>query len=219
LEVSNKQIRICFLADKHDLFDDRIYWKMAVPLKKMGYEIHYLLIRDKDKTGITKEGIHFEVLKVKTFSKNKYLNFILKNLEINNNYKKLFNKAKNLNADIYHFHDLWINKIGVKLKNLKQNPVVFYDAREPYAEDYLSYTKATGWLKKGVELFAKFVDQWEKKKAKHYDLVISNEEIVCNNFRTKNAKQPTKTEARIVIVISPKLPFDFLNSLMFLSTT
>lgn len=181
--MSNKQIKICFLADKHDLFDDRIYWKMAVPLKKRGYEIHYLLIRDEDKTGITKEGIHFEVLKVKTFSKNKYLNFILKNLDINDNYKKLFKKAKILNADIYHFHDLWINKIGVKLKNLKHSPVVFYDAREPYAEDYLSYTKATGLLKMGVELFAKFVDKWEKKKAEHYDLVISNEEIVRNNFR------------------------------------
>lgn len=182
--MSNKQIKICFLADKHDLFDDRIYWKMAVPLKKMGYQIHYLLISDEDKIGITKEGIHFEKLKVKTFSKNKYFNFILKNLDINDNYKKLFKKAKILNADIYHFHDLWINKIGVKLKKLKHNPVVFYDAREPYAEDYVSYTKATGWLKKGVELFAKFVDKWEKYKAKHYDLVISNEEIVRNNFRS-----------------------------------
>lgn len=176
-------IKICFLADKHNLYDDRIYWKMAVPLKKRGYEVHYLLIHNEEKKGITKEGIHYEVLKIKTFSKNKYLNFILKNLDINNNYKVLYEKAKDLEADIYHFHDLWINKIGVKLKKLKHNPGVFYDAREPYAEEYLTYTNATGLFKKGEVIFAKQIDKWEKKKAKHYDLVISNEEIVCDKFR------------------------------------
>ena len=107
----NKGIRICFLADKHDLYDDRIYWKMAVPLAKKGYEVHYLLIRDLYNKGITKEGIHYEILKVKSFSRNRYLNFIIKKLNPNNNYKKLYNKAKEVNADIYHFHDLWINRI------------------------------------------------------------------------------------------------------------
>jgi len=183
LREENSTIKICFLADKHNLFDDRIYWKMAVPLVKRGYEVHYLLIGKKNEKGITKEGVHFEILKIKTFSKNRYLNFILKNLNPNNNYKKLYDKAKDVNADIYHFHDLWINKIGNKLKKLKNNPVVFYDAREPYAEDYISYTNLTGILKKGIELFAFFVDKWEKHQSKYYNLVISNEEIVRNNFR------------------------------------
>lgn len=158
---------------------------MAVPLKERGYEVHYLLIRDKNEKGITSEGIHYQILKIKTFSSNIYLNFILKNLNPNNNYKKLFKRAKELEADIYHFHDLWINKIGVKLKRLKHKPVVFYDAREPYSDDYKSYTKAIGLLKKVVELFAYLVDRWEKLKSKNYDLVISNEEIVRDNFRTK----------------------------------
>ena len=178
-------IKICFLADKHDLYDDRIYWKMAVPLKKKGYDVHYLLIRDRNEKGITKEGINYEMLKVKTFSKNKYLNFLLKVANPFNNYKKLFKIASKLNVDIYHFHDLWINRIGKKLKNLPQNPVVFYDAREPYAEDYVSLTDAKGITKKIVEQFASYVDYWEKRKAKNYDLVISNEEIVRDNFRKK----------------------------------
>lgn len=176
-------IRICFLADKHDLYDDRIYWKMAVPLVKRGYEVYYLLIQNKNEKGITKEGIHFEILKLETFSKNKYLNFILKNIKPNNNYKKLYKKSKGINAEIYHFHDLWINKIGVKLKKLKQKPGVFYDAREPYAEDYISYSSNKGLLQKGIIFFAKIVDYWEKKKAKSYDMVFSNEDIVRDNFR------------------------------------
>lgn len=35
---------ICFLADRHALYDDRIYWKMAVPLEKLGFKVHYLLV-------------------------------------------------------------------------------------------------------------------------------------------------------------------------------
>ncbi len=183
MNIGTNKIKICFLADKHDLYDDRIYWKMAVPLVEKGYEVHYLLISDKAEKGITEEGIHYEILKVQTFSNNRYLNFILKNLNPNNNYNKLFKKAKLLNTDIYHFHDLWINKIGKKLKNLHHNPIVFYDAREPYAEDYISYSNVKGIFKKVIYIFSFFVNKWEKSKAKNYDLVISNEEIVRDNFR------------------------------------
>ena len=95
----------------------------------------------------------------------------------------MFKKAKALNSDIYHFHDLWINKIGGKLKRLKHKPVVFYDVHEPYAEDYISYSNVTGALKLIVEMFAFLVDKWEKNKAKKYDLIITTEEIVRDNFR------------------------------------
>jgi glycosyltransferase involved in cell wall biosynthesis len=181
----NERIKICFLADKHGLYDDRIYWKMSVPLKEKGYDVYYLLIGDEEKSGITAEGIKYDMLKIKTFSGNRYLNFILKIINPYNNYKKLFKKASNLEADIYHFHDLWINRIAKKLKFLKNNPVVFYDAREPYAEDYISYIKAKGIFKYMTIIFSKLVDNWEKHMSKNYDLIISNEEIVRDKFRKK----------------------------------
>ena len=64
-----ENIKICFIADKHNLYDDRIYWKMAVPLKKRGYNVYYLLISDEEKKGITEEGIKYDILKINTFSK------------------------------------------------------------------------------------------------------------------------------------------------------
>jgi len=188
MKSSDKNIKVCFLADKHDLFDDRIYWKMAVPLKDKGYDVYYLLIGDEIKKGTTKEGIKYEILKIKTFSKNRYLNFLLKNINPNNNYKILLKKAIKVNADIYHFHDLWINKIGKRLKNLKHKPVVFYDAREPYAEDYISLIKTNRIVKIAIGVFSRLIDRWEKRKAKNYDLVITNENIVRDNFRKKIGK-------------------------------
>lgn len=178
----SESIKICFIADKHDLFDDRIYWKMAAPLSELGYDVHYLLIGDRDEAGETSEGVKYQMLKLKTFSANRYFNFLVKRLNPNNNYSKLFEQAKILEADIYHFHDLWINRIGVKLKNLKHKPVVFYDAREPYAEDYISYIKPLFGLKFFIKSFAFYADRWEKNRSKAYDLVIANEETVQKQF-------------------------------------
>lgn len=178
-----KSTTVCFLADRHDLYDDRIYWKMAVPLVKRGFQVHYFLIGNTDKKGITDEGIHFKIFKLKTFSSNRFLNFVLKRLNPYNNYTFLFKEAKSLGADIYHFHDLWINRLGPKLKNLSHQPIVFYDAREPYAADYESYVKTPfPWV---IKAFAAWLDSWEKRQARHYDLVIANEITVRRNFAKK----------------------------------
>jgi len=175
-----KNRSICFMADRHALYDDRIYWKMAVPLVKKGFLVHYVLIGEVDESGITTEGVHFKIFKVKTFSKNRSLNFILKRLNPNNNYRLMLNEAKAIRADIYHFHDLWINRVGPKLKNLDHKPAVFYDAREPHAEDYRSYVKTSFPFL--INLFASWLDDWEKNRAKEYDLVIANEINVQQNF-------------------------------------
>ena len=179
---SFKGIKICFLADKHDLFDDRIYWKMAVPLQQRGAEVHYYLIGRADEQGRTAEGIHFRIWKVRTFSENLFLNFILKRLNPNSNYKKMLQKCEELKADIYHFHDLWINRIGPRLKSLPHDPVVFYDAREPYAEDFRSLSNPGRISGAMIEIFANWVDRWEKKKAGFYDQVIANEPKVRSSF-------------------------------------
>lgn len=168
------------MADRHALHDDRIYWKMAVPLVKLGFRVHYLLIGDRNEKGRTAEGVYFQIFKLKVFSKNRTLNFGLKRLNPRNNYKKMLDEAKLLKSDIYHFHDLWINRIAPALKKLDHKPVVIYDAREPYAEDYLSYVKTS--FPFFLRLFSTWLDKWEKRQAKQYDLVIANESIVQGNF-------------------------------------
>ncbi|NNC70562.1 MAG: hypothetical protein HKN90_07070, partial [Flavobacteriaceae bacterium] len=124
---SKKNVKVCFLADKHGLYDDRIYWKMARSLLKRNYEIYYLFIGTKEESGITEEGIHYISFKIKKYSDNRYINYLIKYSRPQTNYTRLFHKAKELKADIYHFHDLNINKIAVKLKHLAQKPVVIYD--------------------------------------------------------------------------------------------
>ena len=175
-------VKICFLADRHDLFDDRIYWKMAVPMKRAGAEVHYFLIGPQADRGTTPEGVVYRVWKLKTYSKNAFLNFAIKRLNPANNYKKIFDACAELEADIYHFHDLWLNRIAPRLKELPHRPAVFYDAREPYAEDYRSLYDSGRYSKAIVNVFASRVDRWEKRNAMKYDRVIANEPKVRNEF-------------------------------------
>jgi len=181
--MMKKKIKICFLADKHGLFDDRIYWKMAVSLKKRGFEVHYLLIGNKNEKGVTKEGINYEILKIKTFSNNRYLNFVLKRLNPKNNYKLLFKKAAVLKADIYHFHDLNINKIGLKIKKLPHKPIVIYDVHDPFAVNIKDYVANQSNLKWFANLYANYINRFEKNNAKNYDFIITTEVHLKKDFQ------------------------------------
>ena len=177
-----KDVKICFLADRHDLYDDRIYWKMAVPMKKLGAEVHYYLIGPQSDEGRTPEGIEYRMWALKAYSKNTFVNFAIKRVNPLNNYEKIYEACVELKADVYHFHDLWLNRIAPRLKSLPHRPVVFYDAREPYAEDYRSLHDSGRLSKMLVGIFASWVDRWEKKKASNYDLVIANEPKVRQEF-------------------------------------
>ena len=182
-EKTKEKIKICFLADKHGLYDDRIYWKMSLSLLKKGFEIYYILISDKDSEGITKEGVNYSSFKIKKFSSNRYINYIIKYSRSKTNYDKLFEKAKEIEADIYHFHDLNINRIGKKLKLLPHKPIVIYDARDPFAQNIKDYIGSESILKPLINLYANYINNWEKKCAKNYDFVISNEENIRDEFR------------------------------------
>lgn len=88
----------------------------------------------------------------------------------------MFEAAAALNADVYHFHDLNINKIAPKLKNLEHRPIVIYDVRDPYAQNIKDYIGSKSLLRPFIHGYANYIDAWEKRCAKQYDLVIANEE-------------------------------------------
>ena len=59
----SRKLKICYLADRHSLYDDRIYWKMALAMRQRGHSVHYLLMGDKEEQGYTEEGIGYQILK------------------------------------------------------------------------------------------------------------------------------------------------------------
>lgn len=174
--------KICFLADSHSLYDDRIYWKEALSLKKAGYEIHFILAGDEPQEGTTNEGVHFQILKKDYFPKNRYLNFLTKRYLPNGLYNKMFIKARRLAADVYHIQDLKVNRIGKKLKDLNHQPKVIYDIHEPYPENIIDYRQTSGLGTIVKKLYAGHIKRWEHQCAKIYDLIIVTEENVYERF-------------------------------------
>lgn len=174
--------KVCFLVDSHDLYDDRIYWKEALSLKKAGYEIHFILAGDESKEGITNEGIHFQVIQKDYFPKNRFFNYLAKCYLPNGLYNQMFRAAKRLEADVYHIQDLKVNRIGKDLKNLYFQPKVIYDIHEPYPENIIDYRQTSGLGTIVKKLYAGHIKRWEHQCAKIYDLIIVTEENVYKRF-------------------------------------
>jgi len=190
--MNKKPLKICFLADRHGLYDDRIYWKEALSLQQNGFEVHYLLISDKNESGVTKEGIHYQLLKRKIYHKNRLLNFLLRNITPGSIYDELFHLAAQLKAEAYHIHDLRVNCIGKKLKNLGHRPAVVYDVHEPYPENVIDYYTGPSIFKSFVRQYSKYIRLWEKNAAKSYDLIITTEENMQRRFKSYFPEKPVE---------------------------
>ncbi len=181
-QQQKKVKKICFLADSHSLYDDRIYWKEALSLLKAGYEIHYILAGDKSEYGITKEGILFQIIKKDYSAKNRYFNFLAKRYLSRGLYNQMYKSAAAVEADVYHIQDLKVNRIGKKLKSLSHHPKLIYDIHEPYPENIIDYRHTSGLSTIVKKLYANHIRKWEHRCAKIYDLIIVTEENVYNRF-------------------------------------
>lgn len=186
--MDNHLPKICLLADSHDLYDDRIYWKEACSLLKAGYEVHFVLAADKNEKGKTTEGIFFQTVKKDQYS-NRYLNYLYKHYGRNGLYNQLFRAAMQTKAEVFHIHDLHVLRLVEKLKSLPNKPKVIYDVHEPYPENILDYDHGQGLHETIRKHYAGYIRHWEKRKAEICDLIITTEENLQKRF---NAYFPNK---------------------------
>lgn len=177
-------MRICMISTNHDIFDDRIYWKQALSLKKNGYEVICVGISNIDDSGMTSNGIKYILIK----PENKKFNLVVTtNLFYSETfgmetYNKLFNIVSDLKCDVYHFHDLYINIIGKKLKNMPHKPKVIYDVHECYPEEIRDYKKTKGIATLNKLLYSYYIDKWELLCSQHYDYIITVERSIKERF-------------------------------------
>ncbi|MBY6800469.1 glycosyltransferase family 4 protein [Clostridium botulinum] len=178
-------MKVCMISTNHDLFDDRIYWKEAISLKKHGYDVFCIAISDKGETGITNEGIKYHKIKSKG---KKYKNIFKRNIFYNETFscetfEEIFNIAKDLKCNVYHFHDLYLNLIGKRLKRLPFKPKVIYDVHESYIDLIRDYRGTKGFKTVIKVLYSMYVDLWEKTNSKEYDFIITADDATSNYFK------------------------------------
>lgn len=177
-------MKVCMISTNHDLFDDRIYWKQALSLKKYGYDVFCIAISDKDETGITHEGIKY--YKVKSKGK-KYKSVFKRNIFYDETFsyetfKNIFTIAKDLECNVYHFHDLYLNLICKRLKKLPFKPKIIYDVHECYPEQIREYRKLSGLKKINNNIYSYFIRLWEVNCSRYCDYIITTETSVNKKF-------------------------------------
>jgi glycosyltransferase involved in cell wall biosynthesis len=183
--------KVCMISSMHGLFDDRIYWKEALSLKKSGYDVCHLGIAESDKEFISDHGIRIIRVGKKRYFENPYIDKLYRIFTFKKSiYKRILQIAAGLKANVYHVHDLQINKISRQLKNLQHNPKLIYDVHEDYPEMIMSYHpgKNLKWLI--FKLYASYIKIWELSKSHIYDFIITAYPSVKNKFyqHDKNLK-------------------------------
>lgn len=179
----NSKAKICMISSMHGLFDDRIYWKEALSLKKYGYDVCHLGIGETDKEFTSEHGIRIIQVGKRKYFDNPYIDKLYRLLTFRKNiYKKILKIALALKADIYHFHDLQINKIGKKIKDFPHMPKVIYDVHEDYHDMLVHNIKKNNIFKIPVKIYASYIKRWELSCSKNYDFIITVLKYINDKF-------------------------------------
>lgn len=178
--------KVCMLSDKHDAFDDRIYWKEALSLQRHGCLVTHICTGAEDRQFVSDEGIRIIQVANPLYYHNLILNKLYKSVARKSIYAKIHDYASRESFDVYHIHDLAINKIGTKLKGLPHRPKVVYDIHDPFAQNFIDYRGGKSIVSKIFShLYAKHITKWQYKCARQYDLLITTEENLQKQFKDK----------------------------------
>lgn len=147
-------IKVCHMTSVHPPEDVRIFHKECVSLAKAGYET-YLVQRGES---YEKEGVH--IVGVGAPPKGRIQ-------RMTNFARSVYQKALEIDADIYHFHDPELLPYGLKLK--KRGKKVIFDSHEIYAIQISQKSYLPRWV---IRLITCCYICYEKHVVKQLDAVV-----------------------------------------------
>jgi glycosyltransferase involved in cell wall biosynthesis len=163
-------LKIVHLTSAHQRYDTRIFLKECVSLAQHGYDV-FLIVAD-GKGDEVKNGVKIADVGPNTGGR---LSRMTKTVY------KIYEKAKELNGDVYHFHDPELMLIGLGLKIAGKK--VIYDVHEDVPKDILSKQWIPLPFRKMTSCIIEKVENFISRK---FDAIVTPTDHLLGRFRSIN---------------------------------
>ena len=147
------KIKVCHVTSVHPSADVRIFWKECLSLAKR-YEVCLIASNTEERY---EQGVHIYNVEL---PEGRFMRQLCLN--------RVFQKMVEIDADVYHFHDPELMRLGVKMK--KYGKKVIFDSHEDVPMQILCKEYLPGISKKPI---SKIYSCYERCLLKKYDALIT----------------------------------------------
>lgn len=159
-----KKYKVCHFSSVHKDNDIRVYAKECLTLAGAGYDTTLIACDGQQ----TSESVH--LIKVKEEG-GRFKRIFLRAYDV-------YRTARNVKADIYHFHDPELLPYGLIIKIITRAKVI-YDSHECYPEDLQNKEWLPKYLRMPVAKIYKFI---EDLGARNFDMVVAATPYIYKRF-------------------------------------
>ena len=177
-------ISVCHVTSVHPRYDVRILHKECMSLARHGFAVA-LLVND---TLPDEEFENVEIISTQFKPRNRFDRMFISK-------KRIRNHMREIDADIYHFHDPELLPLGKRLK--KSGKIVIYDSHEDVPRQLLAKTWIPRWMRKPISFV---YEKYENRIVRSLDAVVVPTPHIRDRFINYNinttivANYPLKQE-------------------------
>lgn len=170
MNCMGRVIKVCHMTSAHEWNDVRIFMKMCHSLREAGYDVSLVAAGESREY----DGIHVVGCGDKPVGRRARMGGFA---------RKVYETARALDCDIYHFHDPELLPYGIKLKQAGKK--VIFDSHEDVPEQIMSKY----WIPAPLRwIVSKLYKAYESYAVSKFDAVVTATPAIAEKFvgRTRN---------------------------------